>query len=120
MFVHQVMFTVIIGSLNLYNIIDGAPWWALWPSLIWGFVLTVHVCIVRSITVDESWVDQRAADLREHSYDFGHMHDLQHRIIESDFSVVPREEREYRDKGGNADKGTPADKVDKQDTSGKR
>lgn len=94
---------MVVGSLNLYNIIDGAPWWALWPSLVWGAVLTIHVCIVRSITVDEEWVDQRAAELREHSYDFGHMRDVEHRIVESDFSVVPREEREVRDRGDNED-----------------
>ena len=103
MSVHQVVFVVLIGSLNLYNILDGAPWWALWPSLIWSAVLTIHVCIVRSITVDDEWVDQRAAELREHSYDFGHLHDLEHRIVKSDFSVVPREERAQRDTGEKKD-----------------
>ena len=93
MFIHQVVFALLIGSLNIYNYIQGAPWWALWPSMIWGVVLTIHVCIVRSITVDETWVDERALELREHSYDFDHMRDVERRITESDFSVVPREER---------------------------
>ena len=62
--------------------------------MIWGLVLTIHVCIVRSITVDEDWVDERALELREHSYDFDHMRDVERRITESDFSVVPRDERD--------------------------
>ena len=61
--------------------------------MIWGVLLTIHVCIVRSITVDPEWVDQRAMNLREHSYDFDHMRDMERRITDSDFSVVPREER---------------------------
>ena len=98
MFFHQLLFVLVVGSLNLYNYVQGAPWWALWPSMIWGVVLTVHVCIVRSITVDDDWVNERAMELREHSYDFDHMRDLERRITESDFSVVPPEERKNDNK----------------------
>lgn len=98
MFIHQAVFVVVIGGLNIYNYIQGAPWWALWPSMGWGVLITIHVCIVRSITVDEAWVDERAMELREHSYDFDHMRDLEHRIVESDFSVVPPGERKNNNK----------------------
>ena len=98
MLFHQVLFVLVVGALNIYNFVQGAPWWALWPSMIWGIVLTVHVCIVRSITVDEAWVDERAMELREHSYDFDHMRDLEQRIVDSDFSVVPPEERKNDNK----------------------
>jgi hypothetical protein len=54
----------------------------------------VHLCIVKSLTVDEDWVDARAMDLREHSYDFDHMKDIEKRIVDSDFSVVPPEEQD--------------------------
>ena len=98
MYVHQVVFVVVIGSVNVYNFIQGAPWWAIWPSMIWGVLLTIHVCIVRSITVDDEWVDARALELREHSYDFDHMRNVEQRIVDSDYSVVPREERERHNK----------------------
>jgi hypothetical protein len=93
MHIHQLIFVLVIGPLNLFNYIQGAPWWAIWPSMIWGVLLTIHVCIVRSITVDEAWVDARALELREHSYDFDHMRDVERRITDSDFSVVPPEEQ---------------------------
>ena len=94
--IHQLVFMLVIGPLNIFNYIQGAPWWAIWPSMIWGVLLTIHVCIVRSITVDDAWVDARALDLREHSYDFDHMRDLERRITDSDFSVVPPEERDSK------------------------
>lgn len=91
--IHQIVFALVVLALNLVNVFTGAPWWAFWPSLIWGTVLAVHLFIVRSITVDDEWVNERAMELREHSYDFDHMKDIERRIVDSDFSVVPPEER---------------------------
>ena len=91
--IHEVAFALVILPLNLLNISQGAPWWAFWPSMGWGIVLMIHVFIVKSITVDEEWVQERAMELREHSYDFDHMKDIEKRIVDSDFSVVPPEEQ---------------------------
>jgi hypothetical protein len=92
--VHEVAFALVILPLNILNISQGAPWWAFWPSMSWGIVLMVHVFIVKAMTIDEEWVDDRAMILREHSYDFDHMKDIERRIVESDTSIVPRDERE--------------------------
>jgi hypothetical protein len=92
--IHEVAFALVILPLNLLNIYQGAPWWAFWPSMSWGIVLMVHLCIVKAMTVDEDWVDARAMELREHSYDFDHMKDIEKRIVDSDFSVVPPEEQD--------------------------
>ena len=92
--IHEVAFAVVILPLNVVNAFQGAPWWAFWPSFAWGLVLAVHLFIVKSITVDEEWVEDRALSLREHSYDFDHMKDIEKRIVDSDFSVVPRGERD--------------------------
>ena len=92
--VHEVAFALVILPLNIINISQGAPWWAFWPSMTWGVVLMVHVFIVKSMTVDEDWVNERAMELREHSYDFDHMRDIERRIVDSDASVVPKHERD--------------------------
>jgi len=92
--IHEVAFALVILPLNILNISQGAPWWAFWPSMGWGIVLMVHVCIVKAMTVDEEWVHDRAMVLREHSYDFDHMKDIEQRIVESDRSIVPRDERD--------------------------
>jgi len=91
--VHEVAFALVILPLNVVNAAQGAPWWAFWPSFAWGLVLAVHLFIVKAMTVDEAWVDDRALSLREHSYDFDHMKDIEKRIVDNDFSVVPRGER---------------------------
>lgn len=92
--VHAGAFALVIVPLNVINVMGGAPWWAFWPSMSWGVVLAVHFFIVKAMTIDEEWVNERAMELREHSYDFDHMKDIEQRIVESDFSIVPRDERE--------------------------
>ncbi len=91
---HEIAFALVILPLNIVNAVQGAPWWAFWPSMTWAVVLAVHLFIVKSMTIDEDWVAERAMQLREHSYDFDHMKDIEQRIVESDFSIVPRDERE--------------------------
>jgi len=92
--IHEAAFALVILPLNVINIMQGAPWWAFWPSMSWAIVLAIHLFIVKSLTVDEAWVEDRAMRLREHSYDFDHMQDIEKRIVDSDFSVVPPEERD--------------------------
>ena len=96
--VHAVVFVVAIVVLNALNITQGAPWWALWPTLVWAVVFAPHFFIVKALTIDEDWVDERAMEVREHSYDFDHMRDIEKRIVEDDFSVVPRNERDEDDR----------------------
>lgn len=90
---HVIAYVAVIGCSSVINIIDGAPWWAFWPTAVWGTVLMIHFFIVKAMTIDESWANERALDLREHSYDFDHMKDIERRIVEDDFSVRPGSEQ---------------------------
>lgn len=65
-----IAFNVILTAINIYM---GKPWWALWPLLVTGFIFLVHYLIFKASTVDEAWVDDRAADLYDKSYDQGHI-----------------------------------------------
>lgn len=51
----------------------GAPWWSFWPLAAWGVVFAVHFLVHKSRTVDESWIEERTADLHSKSYDAGHI-----------------------------------------------
>jgi hypothetical protein len=84
---HVLAYLLVIGSLNLVNYLQGPPWWAFWASMGWGVLLAIHYLIYKCMTIDEEWVDERAYQVREHSYDFDHMKDLEQRIIDDDFSV---------------------------------
>ena len=60
-------------SLIVANWLTGAPWWSFWPLGAWSVVFAVHYLVHKSRTVDESWADERTADLRSKSYDAGHI-----------------------------------------------
>ena len=99
---HVITYLAVVVPLNVINIVQGAPWWAFPYTMAWGAVLAVHFFIFKCLTIDEEWVEERAAEIREHSYDFDHMKDLEQRIAEDDFSVhahtdAPRPERKPED-----------------------
>lgn len=91
---HLLLFSLCIGLLHALNIWQGAPWWAFWPGLIWGVALSLHYFLYKSLTIDESWVDERIDDLREKSYDIAHLDDLEDRIRADDHSTRPAHRRD--------------------------
>lgn len=84
---HTLAYLAVLVPVNGLNIAQGAPWWAFPWTMGWGMVLAVHFFTYKCMTIDESWVDERASQVREHSYDFDHMKDLEQRIADDDFSV---------------------------------
>lgn len=57
--------------------IYGLSWVPLfWPLLIWYVVFSLHFLLVRSLTANEKWADDRADKLRRHAYDFQHVKDI--------------------------------------------
>ena len=60
-------------TLIAANWFTGAPWWSFWPLAAWGVVLAVHYLVHKSRTVDETWVEERTADLHSKSYDASHI-----------------------------------------------
>ena len=91
---HRNAFLVVNGALHVINVYMGAPWWAFWPLFAWGVVFLAHFLYVRTITVDEAWVDERAEELRYKSYDLGHIRDIEERVEKRDSSVRPGDERD--------------------------
>ena len=91
---HKWLFIAGNVLLHVINISQGAPWWALWPLLIWGVLFSVHFFFYKSVTVDEEWADERIDELRWKSYDLGHVEDLEDRIRGDDFSTRPAHRRD--------------------------
>ncbi len=76
------------------NIFVGGGWWSFWPMCLWGLVLAFHFFYYRSVTVDDSWVQERTDDLRLRSYDLSHIRDIEDRVDRGDSSVRPPTERD--------------------------
>ncbi|MGH8742512.1 MAG: 2TM domain-containing protein, partial [Burkholderiales bacterium] len=64
------------AALTAVNGYMGAPWWAVWPLVLWGLLVVLHFLYHRATSVDDAWVDERALDLRSRSYDLGHIDDI--------------------------------------------
>jgi len=70
---HLLAFVLVNAALTAANVYTGAPWWAFWPLLVWGFAVTIHFLVYRATTIDDAWVEERTVDLRLRSYDLGHI-----------------------------------------------
>lgn len=87
--VHAWLFGAGTALLLGINWLGGRPWWSFWPIFAWGIVFCVHYLVHKARTADESWADERVADLRSKSYDIGHIESIEQR---------------YNDRGGNGEK----------------
>jgi hypothetical protein len=73
---HLVAYLIVNAALTAVNVYMGAPWWAVWPLVVWGLLLMLHFLFHRAASVDNAWVDERTLDLRSKSYDMGHIDDI--------------------------------------------
>jgi hypothetical protein len=73
---HLVAYLLVNAGLTALNVYLGAPWWAVWPLVLWGLLLMLHFLYYRATSVDEAWVEERTLDLRSKSYDMGHIDDI--------------------------------------------
>jgi hypothetical protein len=60
-------------ALITANWFTGAPWWSFWPLAAWSVALGVHYLVYKTLTTDERWAEERAADLHSKSYDAHHI-----------------------------------------------
>ncbi|HJM91297.1 MAG: hypothetical protein QGG28_19730 [Alphaproteobacteria bacterium] len=63
-----------------------------WPLLIWYIVFSLHFLLVRSLTANDDWADERAGKVRRHAYDFAHVKDIYIKPITFD----PEKDKERR------------------------
>ena len=80
---HVYAYLIVNAALTGVNVYAGAPWWAVWPLVLWGMLLMLHFLYCRATTVDEAWVEERTLDLRSKSYDAGHIDDIRNRPARS-------------------------------------
>lgn len=74
--VHLLIYLAVNAVLTGINIYAGAPWWAVWPLVMWGLLVMLHFLVYRTTSVDDAWVEERTLDLRSKSYDMGHIDDI--------------------------------------------
>ena len=93
---HRAFFVGFNGLLTAVNLWTGKPWWALWPLVITGGLFTLHYLIFKTTIIDDAWVDERAGDLYDRSYDQGHIDSIAgHHDMET---AMQRTERELQER----------------------
>ena len=90
---HMLAYAGLGAILLVANLYLGGGWWSFWPLCVWSVVVVLHFLFVKSIGVDDSWVQERAEDLHLRSYDLGHIEDIEKRVEDDDASVRPADER---------------------------
>ncbi len=74
---HHGLLMVAVIALMIGARVTFAPWMPLfWPLLIWYIVFSLHFLLVRSLTANDDWADERADKIRRHAYDFQHVKDI--------------------------------------------
>lgn len=48
-------------------------WWFFWPLIIWTVIFLLHLMVIRTIDVEDEWVDDRTDQLADNAFDFGHI-----------------------------------------------
>jgi hypothetical protein len=76
---HLYVYLVANAAFTGLNVYMGAPWWAVWPLVLWGMLLMLHFLYHRTASVDDAWVEERTLDLRSKSYDMGHIDNIRER-----------------------------------------
>lgn len=66
LYIHLLVFAAINAGLFTINWItrsDGGSWWFLWPLLIWGTGLIVHILVTVAPVFSPDWADRRAQQI---------------------------------------------------------
>jgi len=108
---HLSVFIVLNVLLTIANIVSGPPWWGLWPLVITGAAFTLHYLIYKTATVNDRWVEERAADLFDKSYDQGHIESIAGRHeLETPLGRWQREAHEQSEQDLKRSRGVPEER----------
>ena len=71
--IHAVAFVAGVIVLVVADYLIAQSWWSLWPIVVWSLAFAAHYFYRKARGVDESWAEERAADVHSKSYDASHI-----------------------------------------------
>jgi len=89
---HLLAFAVFVIFLFVIRPFEGDTPIYFWLPFAWGLVAAVHFFVVATLTVDETWTEERTLEVKVRSYDLGHMEDIRERHEDFHPSAVNRAE----------------------------
>lgn len=74
---HALIYGVANAGFLIVDLLTPGPIWFLYPLLFWGGALAMHRYLVKSLVSDPDWAERRTERLRRHSYDIGHIEQIE-------------------------------------------
>lgn len=95
---HRALFIGLNVVITAVNVWMGPPWWGVWPLLVTGLLFMLHFLVYSTSLVDDTWVEERAAEIYDRSYDQGHLDAIaEHYKLETPVAAKRRALKERRE-----------------------
>ena len=59
--------------------------WFFWPLLIWSILFTLHVMIMRTIDIDDEWVEKRSEKISDNALDYAQMDGIREQVSKTTY-----------------------------------
>jgi hypothetical protein len=55
-------------------------WWFFWPLLTWSVLFTLHIMVMRTIDVDDAWVEERSNKIADNALDLSQVEAIRKQV----------------------------------------
>ena len=70
---HKRIYLSVMAITVLSQIIWPTAWWFFWPLIIWTMAFGLHFMVIRTLDVQDDWVEERTDQISENAFDFSHI-----------------------------------------------
>lgn len=71
-------------------------WWFFWPLVIWTVIFMLHLMVIRTIDVDDEWVNERTDHLADNAFDFSHIETIRDQISKTTYGDAYGSEKDEK------------------------
>jgi hypothetical protein len=75
---HAWVYGIALLAAAVLALISGGLWF-FWPLMVWTILFLLHLLVVKSASVSDDWVAERAAKTAVKAYDLGHIESIRER-----------------------------------------
>jgi hypothetical protein len=62
------------------QVIWPTTWWFFWPLLIWSVLFTLHIMVMRTIDIDDAWVEERSNKIADNALDLSQVEAIRKQV----------------------------------------
>ncbi|MDE0991647.1 MAG: hypothetical protein OSA23_00470 [Rhodospirillales bacterium] len=77
---HKRIYTTVMILIIISQIIWPTTWWFFWPLLIWSVLFTLHIMVMRTIDIDDAWVEERSNKIADNALDLSQVEAIRKQV----------------------------------------